>query len=24
VVWDRWDFCWRKRETGDAPSRKQA
>ncbi len=23
VVWDRWDFCWRKRETGDAPSRKQ-
>jgi hypothetical protein len=23
VVWDRWDFCWRHREAGDAPSRKQ-
>lgn len=23
VVWERWDFCWRKREAGDAPSRKQ-
>jgi hypothetical protein len=23
VVWERWDFCWRKRETGDAASRKQ-
>ena len=23
VVWERWDFCWRKREDDDAPSRKQ-
>jgi len=23
VVWDRWDFCWRKRKEGDASSRKQ-
>lgn len=23
VVWDRWDFCWRKRTEQDAPSRKQ-
>jgi hypothetical protein len=23
IVWDRWDFCWRKREPGDAPGRKQ-
>jgi hypothetical protein len=23
VVWERWDFCWRKREATDAPSRKQ-
>lgn len=23
VVWERWDFSWRKRETGDAPGRKQ-
>ena len=23
IVWDRWDFCWRKREAGDAPGRKQ-
>ena len=19
VVWERWDFCWRKREAGDTP-----
>lgn len=24
VVWDRWSFAWRKRQAGDAPSRKQA
>lgn len=23
VVWERWDFCWRKRAEGDAPGRKQ-
>ena len=23
VVWDRWDFCWRKREADDDPGRKQ-
>jgi hypothetical protein len=23
VVWDRWDFCWRRRQQGDAPGRKQ-
>jgi hypothetical protein len=23
VIWDRWDFAWRKRRPGDAPSRKQ-
>ena len=23
VVWERWDFCWRKREASDAPGRKQ-
>lgn len=23
VVWERWDFCWRKREPHDAPGRKQ-
>jgi hypothetical protein len=23
VVWERWDFAWRKREAGDAPGRKQ-
>jgi hypothetical protein len=23
VVWERWDFCWRKREAGDTPGRKQ-
>jgi hypothetical protein len=23
VVWDRWDFSWRKRQPGDAPGRKQ-
>jgi len=23
VVWDRWDFCWRKRAEADAPGRKQ-
>ena len=23
VVWERWDFCWRKREATDVPSRKQ-
>lgn len=23
VVWDRWDFCWRKRQAGDSPGRKQ-
>jgi hypothetical protein len=23
VVWDRWDFCWRKRTATDAPGRKQ-
>ncbi|HEY3772160.1 MAG TPA: hypothetical protein VGL69_04135 [Solirubrobacteraceae bacterium] len=23
VIWERWDFCWRKREQGDAPGRKQ-
>ena len=23
VVWERWDFCWRKREASDAPGREQ-
>lgn len=23
VIWERWDFCWRKREERDAPGRKQ-
>ena len=23
VIWERWDFCWRKREDADAPGRKQ-
>jgi len=23
VVWERWDFCWRKRRDGDDPGRKQ-
>lgn len=23
VVWDRWEFCWRKRQPGDTPGRKQ-
>lgn len=23
VVWERWDFCWRKRSEGDAAGRKQ-
>jgi uncharacterized protein DUF6953 len=23
VVWERWDFCWRKRNQTDAPGRKQ-
>jgi hypothetical protein len=23
VVWDRWDFCWRRRGPSDAPGRKQ-
>ncbi len=23
VVWDRWDFCWRKRTERDAPGRLQ-
>jgi hypothetical protein len=23
VVWERWDFCWRKRTEGDATGRKQ-
>lgn len=23
VIWDRWDFSWRKRQPGDAPSRRQ-
>jgi hypothetical protein len=23
VVWDRWDFSWRKRSASDAPGRKQ-
>lgn len=23
VVWERWDFCWRKRTAADPPGRKQ-